>query len=129
MKRKTILVFFSSIVLLFPFSASAEEQDRVGIGFKAAQTEISETEESSDLVDLEIKEESVSSKKPLNSVMNVLPLTLGSKKNCSMGTNKRALPKTGEAIQLSLRMVGLLCISCSFWLFLFTRLKEEENNE
>nr|WP_242703939.1 LPXTG cell wall anchor domain-containing protein [Enterococcus sp. 669A] len=65
---------------------------------------------------------------------NVLPVTLGQTRyqtqpDQSQAASRGTLPKTGEQRQtVFLRAIGLACIASCFWLFLFTRLREEEEN-
>nr|WP_242703855.1 cell wall protein [Enterococcus sp. 669A] len=111
--------------LFFPTPVMAEEhsskETKVGIGF------IEETNPPGPTpVDPAPYEPSPSN--------NVLPLTLGQTRyqtqpNQAQATSRGTLPKTGEQRQVVLLQgIGLACIACCFWLFLFTRLREEEEN-
>lgn len=116
-----LLVLLLLFHLLFPISACAEEvasnEFRVNIGFQ---------EEPSPSMPIPV-EPAPSEPAPVN---NVLPLTLGQTKyqaDQPQAASRGTLPKTGEQRQaVFLRIIGLGCIASCFWLFLFTRLREEE---
>lgn len=118
MKRKKWLILLATVALFSPLSAFAEETvDSIGIGFKEEQPSESDPKY--------VPMASENSKG--NKINNVIPSTLGSEKNGYVPTG--SLPKTGEVLQTEMRFTGFLCVACSFWLFLFTRLREEEDDE
>lgn len=134
MKQKKWLILFSIVALFYPLSAFGEErEDQVGISFKEEQpVDPKEPVEPKEPIDPAPKDpdplpyyEEPRWVTPFN---NVLPYTLGSARNY-YARESRSLPKTGENRQTGMQWTGFLCVACSFWLFLFTRLKEEEEDE
>lgn len=125
MKQKKWVLFVVLLALFSPLSVSGEEQqqeDNVGIGFK--------DEQPADPDDPKVPAdpEPIPVPKDPTPINNVLPLTSGSGKDYP-SARSGALPKTGEVRHAGMQWMGLLCISSSFWLFLFTRLREEEDDE
>lgn len=129
MKRKKWLVLFSVIALFSPLSVFGEElDDQVGISFEAEQPV--DPKDPTDPTDPKLPNEPDPDPKTPAPLVDVPPLTLGSAKNYFLQVSSRkSLPKTGETRQAGMQWAGLICVASSFWLFLFTRLKEEEDNE
>ncbi|MGG5329579.1 LPXTG cell wall anchor domain-containing protein [Enterococcus sp. AZ163] len=123
MKVKNCFVWFTILLgLSFPSTTSAQTQEKatsVGIGFRTEQPKPTPTR----------TDPKPSDPAPIN---NVLPTTLGQTRYYTQSdqpqtASKGTLPKTGEQRQaVFLRLIGLGCITSCFWLFLFTRLREEE---
>ena len=119
MKRKKLLVLVTISCVFFPASVFGEEiqnqETGIGIGFRDEQPV------------------------PIDPIPydpapidNVVPVPLGQTRYQSQAkqlpaTSQGTLPKTGEQRQtVLLRTIGLTCIASCFWLFLFTRLREGE---
>lgn len=121
MKKRTYFVWLTILLgLFFPMTTSAQTQVKetsVGIGFR--------TEQPTPVPAEPIPSEPI----PVN---NVLPATIGQTRYYTQSdqpqtASKGTLPKTGEQRQVAfLQFIGLGCIASCFWLFLFTRLREEE---
>ena len=129
MKRKKWLVLFSVLALFSPLSAFGEEtEDQIGIGFQEEQPvdpkDPVDPKEPIDPTPMPYYEEP--RWVPFN---NVLPYTLGSARNYYARESRNSLPKTGELRHTGMQWLGFFCVACSFWLFLFTRLKEEEDDD
>lgn len=128
-KRKKWLVLFSIIAFFSPLSAFGEEtEDQIGIGFQEEQPvdpkDPVDPKEPVDPSPMPYYEEP--RWVPFN---NVLPYTLGSARNYYARESRNSLPKTGELRQTGMQWLGFFCVACSFWLFLFTRLKEEADEQ
>lgn len=111
-KKWIAIVAISSMFL--PTAAFGEEvqsnETSVGIGFR--------TEQPSPI------DPTPTDPEPIN---NVLPLTLGKDGYWTQASGKGTLPQTGEKRQgWFLQLLGLSCLISCFWLFLFVRLKENE---
>ena len=113
-KKWVLLLTISS--MFFPSTAFGEERQtndtNVGIGFREEQPAPADP----------------STPTPIN---DVLPLTMGKNYQTQADqpryTSKGTLPQTGSQRQVVwLQFLGLGCIASCFWLFLFTRLREEE---
>lgn len=131
MKRKKWLVLFLVIALFSPLSVFGEERDdQVGISFKAEQPiDPKDPDDPKDPSDPSVPQEPNPDPKTPAFIFDVPPLTLGSAKNYSLqASSRKGLPKTGEIRQAGMQWLGIGCVACSFWLFLFTRLKEEEDD-
>ena len=122
MKPKRILLLVTIFCVFFPSSAFGEERQvsetSVGIGF---------VEESPGPIP---EEPTPNDPAPID---NVLPTTLNqtgyrAQDNQPKDVIRGTLPKTGEQRQkVLLQIIGLGCVVSCFWLFLFTRLREEED--
>jgi len=139
-KRKKWLLLFSLLAVFSPLSVFGEERDdQVGISFKAEQpvdpkeptepTEPKEPAEPKDPTPYDPDPSPSDEPRWITPFNNVLPLTLGSARNYYAQESHKNLPKTGELHQAGMQWTGFLCVACSFWLFLFTRLREEDDNE
>lgn len=134
-KRKKWLILLAAIALFSPLSAfAADTDDSIGIGFKEEQPTEPDPKEPDpkdptpkDPEPIYVPIATGDSKGNTIIINNVIPLTLGSEKNRSV--RAKSFPKTGEVLQTEMRFTGFLCVACSFWLFLFTRLREEEDDE
>ncbi|EOH94186.1 LPXTG cell wall anchor domain-containing protein [Enterococcus pallens] len=123
MKVRNCFVWLTIILgLSFPITTSAQTQEKgtnVGIGFRTEQPKPTPTPVQP------LPSEPV----PIN---NVLPATIGQTRYYTQSdqpqtASKGTLPKTGEQRQVVfLQFIGLGCVASCFWLFLFTRLREEE---
>lgn len=101
--------FLLVIVSLFlPISAYASENQTgdIGIGFAGNQPAPKEV--------------------PFLPEENVLPLTSGYK---SYPTRYGTLPKTGMIHTNWANRLGVLCLAVCFWLFLFFRIKDDEDSK
>lgn len=129
MKGKKWLILFSIIALVSPLVAFGKEtEDQIGIGFQEEQPvdlkEPVNRKEPTDPTPMPYEEPKETA--PFN---NVLPYTLGSARNYYASESRNNLPKTGELRQTGMQWLGFFCVACNFWLFLFTQLKEEEDDE
>lgn len=123
-KGKKLLLVVTISCVFFPTSVFGEEinakETGIGIGFREEQPAPSPAP--SPMPD-------DPDPTPIN---NVLPAALGQTRYQTQTTQQPAasqgtLPKTGEQRQvLFLQALGLACLTSCFWLFLFTRLREEE---
>lgn len=114
-KHKKWIAIVAISSMFFPTAAFGEEvqsnETSVGIGFRTEQPAPADP--------------TPHEPEPIN---NVLPLTLGKQGYQAQG--KGTLPQTGEKEQsLFLQMLGLSCLISCFWLFLFFRLKENEQDD
>lgn len=108
-KRRVLILLV--IGLFLPSAAfAAERTSEIGIGFSEIQTP-SQPSPPDEAVPRE----------------NVLPMTATrSGENGSTPTKRGVLPQTGENQASILRLVGIVCLMVCYWLFLFLRIKEEE---
>ena len=120
-KSKRILLIFTLLCIFFPTSAFGEEQTKVtgvGIGFSEGQP------------GPQPDNPTPNEPQPID---NVLPSALGQKSYYSQDTQLKdtfrgTLPKTGEQQKLLVQLIGVVCVASCFWLFLYTRLREEEEH-
>ena len=106
MKRKKWLLLFSLLAVFSPLSVFGEERDdQVGISFKAEQP-----------VDPKEPTEPTEPKEPAEP-KDPTPY------------DPDPSPSDEPRWITPLQGTGFLCVACSFWLFLFTRLREEDDNE
>lgn len=126
-RYKKFFLLLILICLSSPTIALAESyvnEVDIGIGFQIEQPAPNPTPMPSE----PIRDEPVP-------VDNVLPATIGetryqSQSNQPQATSRGTLPKTGEQRQVKLlQFLGLSCLISCFWLFLFTRLREEDEHE
>ena len=127
MKRKKLLVLVTISCVFFPASVFGEEiqnkETSVGIGFRDEQPAPTPDPTPTPV------DPSPYDPAPID---NVVPVPLGQTRYQTQAkqlpaTSQGTLPKTGEQRQtVFLRTIGLACIVSCFWLFLFTRLREEE---
>lgn len=104
--RKNFILAIVCVSFAFPMqSLAVESQDEIGIGFSQTVPQPNPT--------------------PINKV-NVIPLTSSYKKTQPLTA---VLPKTGEQLNRNFQLLGICCLLSSFWLFLFLRLKKEEEYE
>ncbi|EOH93008.1 LPXTG cell wall anchor domain-containing protein [Enterococcus pallens] len=114
MKQRTLVLLIAIFCVFFPTSVFGEELQKqetgVGIGFQTEQPAPADP--------------TPYEPEPVN---NVLPLTLGKQGYQAQG--KGTLPQTGEQQNgRFLQLLGLSCLISCFWLFLFIRLREHEQD-
>lgn len=109
MKHKKWVFFLLLLCFLLPVTTqAAEEQDiEIGIGFKEAQPLPKEI--------------------PATPKENVLPLTSGDR--IYQARRIRALPKTGMIQTSWINVIGIFCLAVWFWLFLFFRIREDNDSQ
>ena len=128
-KRKKLPLLVTISCVCFPTSVFGEEMQTketgIGIGFRDEQPA-----PNPDPTPVPIPDDPMPyDPAPID---NVLPIALGQTRYQAQAkqlpaTSQGTLPKTGEQQQVVfLRVLGLACIASCFWLFLFTRLREEE---
>lgn len=109
-RRRGVLIVLLVSLFLPTITFAQEKSTEVGIGFSEVDT--SKQPSPSDIVT------------PIN---NILPATSTAQaaKPFSL-TSQGTLPKTGEDQSSKLRFIGVLCLMACYWLFLFSRMKGEE---
>lgn len=109
-RRKGVLIVLLISIFLPTATFAQEKPTEVGIGFSEIDT--SKQSSPSDIVT------------PIN---NVLPTTSTVRTADTFSpASHGALPRTGEGQSSILRFVGMLCLMACYWLFLFLRMKGEE---
>lgn len=109
-RKKGVLILALLCFFLPTFSYAQEEATQVGIGFRS----------------LETPKKSFPSDR-VTPMANVLPSTSTARNaNTPSSASRETLPKTGERQSSWLRFIGVICLTVCYWIFLFLKMKEEE---
>lgn len=107
-QKKGFFLLVMVVSLLLPISTNASENQEVDIGIGFAESQ------------------PVPKEIPFIPEENVLPLTSGYK---TYPSRYGALPKTGMIQTNWANRLGVLCLVVCFWLFLFFRIKDDEDSK